>query len=178
MTHALSDLVDGGSISLSDLTQARVLFMELVVKLASQTATESDFAALEKNIEETEEFTKSGNVELRIESIGKFYTLLAESTGNSVLVLMATSLSAIVRRLLDKAVDSRRRGLPTTVASRRRFVRYLRAGKVDKAIAELSNHLVTLHQSLVRFTEELRKNEAAAKRSSGRTGRKRQRSRS
>jgi GntR family transcriptional repressor for pyruvate dehydrogenase complex len=175
VTHALSDLVDGGSISLSDLTQARVLFMELVVKLASEHATESDFAALEKNIEETEEFTKAGNAELRIESIGKFYTLVAEATGNSVLVLMATSLSAIVRRLLDRAVDSHRRGLPTTVASRRRFLRFLRAGEVDKAIAELSDHLVTLHRSLVRFTEELRK-EAGAKPSSGRTGRKRQRS--
>jgi len=142
--------------------------MELVVKLASEHATESDFAALEKNIEETEEFTKAGNAELRIESIGKFYTLVAEATGNSVLVLMATSLSAIVRRLLDKAVDSRRRGLPTTVASRRRFLRFLRAGEVDKAIAELSDHLVTLHRSLVRFTEEMRKKEAAAKPSSGR----------
>ncbi len=178
VTHALSDLVDGGSISLSDLTQARVLFMELVVRLASEHATESDFAALEKNIEETEEFTKAGNAELRIESIGKFYTLVAEATGNSVLVLMATALSAIVRRLLDNAVDSRRRGLPTTVASRRRFLRFLRAGEVDKAIAELSDHLVTLHRSLVRFTEEQRKKEAATKRSSGSTGRKRQRSRS
>jgi GntR family transcriptional regulator, transcriptional repressor for pyruvate dehydrogenase complex len=178
VTHALSDLVDGGSISLSDLTEARVLFMELVVQLASQRATESDFAALEKNIEETEEYTKAGNMELRIESIGKFYTLVAESTGNSVLVLMATSLSAIVRRLLDQAVDSPRRGLSTTIASRRRFLRFLRAGKVDKAIAELSDHLVTLHQTLVRFTDELRKNEAAAKRSSDRSGRKTQRSRS
>jgi GntR family transcriptional repressor for pyruvate dehydrogenase complex len=172
VTHALSDLVDGGSISLSDLTQARVLFMEVVVRLASEHATESDFAALEKNIEETEEFTKAGNAELRIESIGKFYTLIAEATGNSVLVLMATSLSAIVRRLLDKAVDSDRRGLPTTVASRRRFLRFLRAGDVDKAIAELNDHLVTLHRSLVRFTEELRKKEADAKAPAGRKSRR------
>ena len=49
--------------------------------------------------------------------------------------------------LLDKAVDSRRRGLSTTVASRRRFLRFLRAGEVDKAIAELSDHLVTLHSA-------------------------------
>jgi len=57
-------------------------------------------------------------------------------------------------------------------------LRFLRAGEVDKAIAELSDHLVTLHRSLVRFTEEQRKKEAATKRSSGSTGRKRQRSRS
>lgn len=161
VTHALSDMVDGGSISLSDLTQARVLFMEIVVRLAAQLATEADFAALEKNIEETEEFTKAGNAELRTERNGQFYTLLAEATGNYVLVLMATSLSAIVRRLLDHAKDQSNRGLPTTIASRRRFLRFLRAGEVDKAIAELSDHLIKLHQSLVRFTEELHKTEAA-----------------
>src|SRR5882757_2620706 len=169
VTHAITDLMDGGSISLSDLTEARVLFMETVVKLACERATESDFAALEKNIEETEEFTKAGNAELRIERIGQFYTLLAESTGNSVLVLMATSLSTIVRRLLDQAAEPHRRGLPTTVASRRRFLRFLRAGQVDKAIAELSDHLVKLHQTLVRFLEDLEKQAAATKRSPGKS---------
>jgi GntR family transcriptional regulator, transcriptional repressor for pyruvate dehydrogenase complex len=166
VTHAISDLVDGGSISLSDLTEARVLFMELVVRLACERATEPDFAAMEKNIEETEEFTRLGNVELRIERIGQFYTLLAESTGNSVLVLMATSLSAIVRRLLDQAPEARRKNLPTTVASRRRFLRLLRAGHADDAIAELSDHLGKLHQTLVRFVARLEKNNTATKRSS------------
>jgi len=150
VTHALSDMVDGGSISLSDLTQARVKFMELVVRLASERITEADYAALEKNIEETEEFGKTGNFQLRADRIGQFYTLIAEATGNSVLVLMTTSLSAIVRRLLDQAVDTRSRFLPTTIASRRRFVRFLRAGEVDKAIEELSDHLVRLHRSLSR----------------------------
>ena len=150
VTHALSDMVDGGSISLSDLTQARVKFMELVVRLASERITEADYAALEKNIEETEEFGKTGNFQLRADRIGQFYTLIAEATGNSVLVLMTTSLSAIVRRLLDQAVDTRSRFLPTTIASRRRFVRFLRAGEVDKAIEELSDHLARLHRSLSR----------------------------
>jgi DNA-binding GntR family transcriptional regulator len=113
-----------------------------------------------KNIEETVEFTKSGNVELRIERIGQFYTLVAESTGNSVLVLRATSLSAIVRRLLDQAADSHVRHLPTTVASRRRFLRFLRAGEVNKVIAELGDHLIKLRQSLVLFMEELQKKAA------------------
>jgi GntR family transcriptional repressor for pyruvate dehydrogenase complex len=169
VTHAISDLVDGGSISLSDLTEARVLFMELIVKLACDRATDADFAALEKNIEETEEFTKSGNAELRIERIGQFYTLLAESTGNSVLVLIATSLSAIVRRLLDQAAEARQRSLPTTVASRRRFVGLLRAGQVDKAIAELSDHLAKLHRSLVLVLKRPGKKSASAKRASSKS---------
>jgi len=52
--------------------------------------------------------------------------------------------------LLDQAVDTRSRFLPTTIASRRRFVRFLRAGEVDKAIEELSDHLARLHRSLSR----------------------------
>jgi GntR family transcriptional regulator, transcriptional repressor for pyruvate dehydrogenase complex len=173
ITHAISDLVDGGSISLSDLTEARVLFMEMVVRLACERAAEPDFAAMEKNIEETEEFTKAGNVELRVERISQFYTLVAESTGNSVLVLMATALSAIVRRLLDQTPEARRRILVTTVASRRRFLRLLRAHQVNKAIAELNDHLARLHQSLAKQLEEPEKRQPVAKRSFGRPGKER-----
>ena len=175
VTHALSDMVDGGSISLSDLTQARVKFMELVVRMASERIAEADYAALEKNIEETEEFDRTGNFQLRADRIGQFYTLIAEATGNSVLVLMTTSLSAIVRRLLDQAVDTRNRFLPTTIASRRRFVRFLRAGEVDKAIGELSDHLARLHRSLSRRLSENAARRAALLQSQASQGKKRPR---
>lgn len=173
ITHAISDLVDGGSISLSDLTEARLLFMDMVVSLACERATETDFAAMEKNIEETEEYTKADNTELRSERISEFYTLVAEATGNTVLVLMTTSLSAIVRRLLDHTPGARRKSLPTTVPSRRRFVRLLRARQVDKAITELNDHLMTLHQTLARLREGLEKKQAVAKRALGRSGKDR-----
>lgn len=155
VTHALTDLIDTGSISLTELTEARVLYMGLIVELACARATEADFQALEQNIDETDEFTRAGLIAQRTDRLGQFYTRLAESTENSVLVLIATSLSSIVKRFLDLAPESRRGTLDTTVPSRRRFIRYLRARDVEKARHELNDHLVRLHRSLEKYLAKI-----------------------
>lgn len=155
VTHALVDMIDIGSIGVGDLTEARVLFMDLVVGLACERATEADFERLERNVDETEEFTRAGLIRERTDRLGQFYTLLAEATGNTVLAIVATSLSSIVRRILDQVPDSRRSMLMTTVPSRRRFMRHLRARDAERARRELDDHLVRLHRSLVDFAAGL-----------------------
>ena len=136
--------------------------MNLVVGLACERATEADFERLERNVDETEEFTRAGLIRERTDRLGQFYTLLAEATGNVVLAILATSLSNIVRRILDQVPDSRRSMLMTTVPSRRRFMRHLRARDAQRARRELDDHLVRLHRSLVDFAVGLERKAAAA----------------
>lgn len=151
VTHALGDMIDIGSLTLAELTEARVLFMEVVVGLACERATEENFEALERNIDETDEFTKAGLMQQRTERLVQFYTLLAECTRNAVLTLIATSLSNIVRRFLDVSPESRRRHLMTSVPSRRRFLRCLRARDAENARREMDDHLRRLHRTLEDF---------------------------
>lgn len=148
VTHAIGDMIDIGSLTLAELTEARVLFMEVLVRLACERATEADFAVLEQNVDETDEFTKAGQLQQRTERLVQFYTLLAESTRNAVFTLIATSLSSIVRRFLDQVPESRRAHLAASVPSRRRFLRFLRARDAGNAIREMDEHLRRLHRTM------------------------------
>ena len=155
VTHALVDMIDIGSVTVGDPNDGGGAVIDLVVGLACERATEADFDRLERNVDETEEFTRAGLIRERTERLGQFYTLLAEATGNVVLAILATSLSSIVRRILDQVPDSGRSMLMTTVPSRRRFMRHLRARDAERARRELDDHLRRLHRSLVEFAAEL-----------------------
>jgi DNA-binding FadR family transcriptional regulator len=147
MRRVIQDLVHLGAISLDDLTEARMLVQSGVVRLACQRASKADLAAIEENIDKTEEMTKAGRNEERIRYVTQFYRLLALSTRNEVLTIMVDSLTDILLRFLrGMAGGAPQAGL---VESRRRFFRHLQARDADKAAREIENHLTKLHKILI-----------------------------
>jgi DNA-binding GntR family transcriptional regulator len=53
MDAVVQDMFSLGSITVEELAEARMHVQDLVVRLASERATEADFAALEANIDRT-----------------------------------------------------------------------------------------------------------------------------
>lgn len=149
VTVVMRDLLDIGSISLDEITESRTMLMDIVSRLACERASTADMDALERNVDETEEATKAGNLEGRAERIAEFYAMLAGTTGNRVLVMMVISLSDIVRRFLASAA-LRGRPLATLVPARRRFMTQLRARNADAAAAEMRSHLMATHKVIAR----------------------------
>lgn len=150
ITHAMQDLHDVGSYTLDELTEARILVVEQIVRLACERATEDDFSALQRNVDELAKLTAAGEMAPRQERVVGFYHLLAASTRNRVLMLLDSSLIDLISRFVERAWQGGNPQLTTLVASRRRVLRHLRARDADKAVAALRRQLLDLHQTLSR----------------------------
>lgn len=147
VTQSIHDMLALGRISLDNLTEARMLIQQLVIRLACERATEADFAALDRNIDETEALTLAGRFVDRLELAAQFYNLVAKMTGNEVLVVIVDAMTEILRHFVAKAGPAPKLDL---IEHRRRFVKYLRARDAAKASEEMTAHLTKLHRHLMR----------------------------
>jgi GntR family transcriptional repressor for pyruvate dehydrogenase complex len=150
--QSLEDMVSVGQISLADLTEARVLIQDSIVRLACKRATEADFAALAADIDHTEELTLQGRLRERLDYSINFHKLLARTTKNQVMIVTIDALTYILRIIINKLGPHPRLDL---VESRRRFLKHLRARDTEAAVAEMTDHLTKLHQHLVREQQRI-----------------------
>ncbi|MGI4814441.1 MAG: FadR/GntR family transcriptional regulator, partial [Janthinobacterium lividum] len=98
LTQTFKDMVHMGSVTLSDLTEARQRFMVTAVELACERATEEDFAAIEANIQRTEACLQSGDALGREAAAVEFYHLLALASKNQVIVVTVDSMTLLLRQ--------------------------------------------------------------------------------
>jgi GntR family transcriptional repressor for pyruvate dehydrogenase complex len=147
-TQALQDLLHLGSISLEELTEARLYIQDVVVRLACERATKADLEALRKNIEKTQEMIRTGGYLARIECSREFYRLLAAATHNQVVSIIVESLTEILMRFLRIRVAAGAKTQPNLVETRRQFLKTLSARNTDKASREMSSHLQAVHRLL------------------------------
>lgn len=142
VAQSMQDLFHLGGLTLSDITAARLLIEGAVIRAAVAVASQSDMERLEDNIDAVERLTRDGNMDAKADLNIEFHVLLAESTGNRVLVL-------IMRMLMDLLLAVHR---PVTaedtvdiIQSRRRFIAHMQARDADAAVSEMSDHLTRLH---------------------------------
>ena len=110
MNVVMRDMLSLGTISVRELSEARIDVLDLVVRLACTNARQADFEALEANIERTELATREGRLLDRVECSREFYRLLAASTGNKVIAMIMDSVTEIhMRFVYAKVVVERRR---------------------------------------------------------------------
>jgi GntR family transcriptional repressor for pyruvate dehydrogenase complex len=145
----IQDLLYLGSISVDNLTEARVLLQDVIVRLACQRATSADLAALDKNVDLTEKLTKESRFDERLEVSIQFYQLLAAAAHNPVLSITVDAMAIILLRIL-RILRSNGVSKPQTnlVEKRRAFMDKLRAHDADAAAAELKAHLISVHFQL------------------------------
>ena len=132
-----------GSVSLDDLTEARLWLESTVVRIVAGRATEEDLAALEANVDQAERLFRAGRYDDKIDVHIEFHNLLARATGNSVAVMLMGALMQVMRDFAH-AVGGERNDL--TIKARRRLLDRLRARDADGAAAALAEHLEGLHQ--------------------------------
>jgi GntR family transcriptional repressor for pyruvate dehydrogenase complex len=149
VTQVIQDLLHLRSISLENLTEARVFIQDVVVRLACQRATLADLAALDRNIELAERLTAQKSYNERLETSIEFYRLLAAAAHNPVLSIMVDALAnillSVLRILISTGVSRPRADL---IETRRAFMAKLRAGDADGAAAEMKAHLISVHRQL------------------------------
>jgi DNA-binding FadR family transcriptional regulator len=146
--QAFQDMMILGSLSLSDLTEARSLLMVNAIDLACERATEEDFDALERNVDQTEEYTLQEDREHRRLAALEFYRLVAKASQNQVLVVAVEAVTALVLKYLQTV-----KGAPLShlIEHRRRFLRYLRARNAARATREMTTYLAGVHQAILDY---------------------------
>jgi GntR family transcriptional repressor for pyruvate dehydrogenase complex len=127
MNEVMRDMLSLGTISLTELSEARIQVIDLVVRLACERARQADFQALEANIERTDLATREGRLLDRVECSREFYKLLALATGNKVIAMMMDSVTEIHMRFVYAKVASSGAATPRLAEKRRQFVSALRA---------------------------------------------------
>lgn len=163
----IQDLLYLGSISVDNLTEARVFLQDVIVRLACQRATNADLAALDKNVDLTEKLTKESRFNERLDVSIQFYQFLAAAAHNPVLSITVDAMAIILLRIL-RLLRSSGVAKPQTnlVEKRRAFMNKLRARDADAAAAELKAHLISVHLQLTQGSLEAGK--AGARKSAAR----------
>jgi GntR family transcriptional regulator, transcriptional repressor for pyruvate dehydrogenase complex len=148
MNDVMRDMLSLGSISLGELSEARIHILDLVVRLACADARQIDFQALEKNIERTELATREGRLLDRVECTREFYKLLALATGNKVIAMIMDSVTEIHLRFVYAKVASSGAATPRLVERRRQFLSALCARNVSAATRLMRSHLESVQRML------------------------------
>jgi GntR family transcriptional repressor for pyruvate dehydrogenase complex len=148
MNDVMQDMLSLGTISVRELSEARIHVLDLVVRLACANARQEDFLALEANIERTELATREGRLLDRVECSREFYKLLASATGNKVIAMIVDSVTEIHMRFVYAKAASSGVAMPRLVEKRRQFLTMLRARKVSAATRLMRAHLESVQRML------------------------------
>jgi DNA-binding FadR family transcriptional regulator len=148
MNEVMRDMLSLGTISVRELSEARINVIDLVVRLACVNARPRDFEALEANIERTDIATQEGRLLDRVECSREFYKLLAESTGNKVIAMIVNSVTEIHMRFVYAKVASSGAATPRLTDKRRQFLSALRARDVAAATRLMRIHLESVQRML------------------------------
>jgi GntR family transcriptional regulator, transcriptional repressor for pyruvate dehydrogenase complex len=142
VAQSIEDLIHLGGAALADVTEARLSIETVIVEIATANASESDFDKLDRNIDAVEELTRIRDMEAKADLNMEFHVLLAEATGNPVLVLLMKTLMDVLRSV-HRPVTAE--DTADIIASRRKFMSLFRARDSLAAGAEIKRHLTHLH---------------------------------
>jgi DNA-binding FadR family transcriptional regulator len=148
MNDVMRDMLSLGTISVRELSEARIHVLDLVVRLACANARQADFEALEANIERTELATGEGRLLDRVECSREFYKLLALATRNKVMAMIVDSVTEIHMRFVYAKVASSGAATPRLAEKRRQFLSALRARNVLAATRLMRVHLESVQRML------------------------------
>lgn len=141
IVQAMHDYVRMGSVTLAELTEARIAMQDLIIRLACERATEADFCDLEVIVERTKQVT---SVDDRYRCAVDFYDVLARATQNRIFGIFVDSLSSILHEFVrGPGYETLQE---TLIASRARLIKHLRNRDADAATEEMRKHLERVHR--------------------------------
>jgi DNA-binding FadR family transcriptional regulator len=139
----LRDLYYLGSITPEQLTEARVMLADLVVRDVCVKATEADLEALQANVGAAEAAQKAGNIEERARINLEFHSLLAKISGNPILILTMEAILQVMAEFIAQIGYSENRFV---LPARRRLLKLLAERNADEAASEMAAHLRRVHR--------------------------------
>ncbi|MDO8251288.1 MAG: flavin reductase [Rhodoferax sp.] len=145
LAESLRTLVVQGKLGSADLDEAYRTLYGTLLRLACERASEAELDAVESAVDEIERLGPDDSLAQRIESASRFFSAIAASGHNEALMLMAQTMTTILRERLTHVIPVRPR--PDLFPLRRKVVLCLRqrdpdgaAGALDELITKLREH--------------------------------------
>jgi DNA-binding FadR family transcriptional regulator len=139
----MADLIRLGGVTPLDVTEARLLIEEVVVRLACVRATDEDLDVLERMVEEAKALYERGLMTEKTHRNIEFYEVLAESTKNPVIAIIMRSITAVLRQVSEVIGSHPGRSI---ILSHQRLLRALRRRDQEAAVAETRKNLVKVQR--------------------------------
>jgi DNA-binding FadR family transcriptional regulator len=149
MSESLASILRIKKVSMSELTEARMILEPNIAKLACERMTPEDIEKLEENIAGAHAIVKS-NVSARVKNI-EFHSLLAESTRNSVLTLTVKTLLDVLKEMSSEIVDDSPQNAEIashTVRHHKRILQALKEKDGEKVFELMRKHIRKIQGSL------------------------------
>jgi flavin reductase (DIM6/NTAB) family NADH-FMN oxidoreductase RutF len=143
LAQSLRELAASGKLDSLHLDQARRLINCMLLRLACQNGASEDFDAIERNIAEIENYPDAAH---RAEASIEFFRLVTKAAHNDVLVVVAETLTTLLRHVLQ--TDSTLRARPELVPVRRKILAHMRERDPDAAEAEMSHYFDQLRRGV------------------------------
>lgn len=142
LAESLRTLVVQGQLGTADIDEAYRTLYGRLLRLACEHASEAELDAVEAAVDEIERHGPDDSLAQRIESANRFFCAIAAAGHNKALMLMAQTMSTILRERMTHVMPVRPR--PDLFPLRRKLVLSLRqrnpdgaAGALDELIAKL-----------------------------------------
>ena len=147
LAESLRELAASGRMAQPQLDEARRLVNCMLLRMACQNGTAEDFDAIDGKIAEIENYTEAAR---RAEASVEFFRLITRAAHNDVLVVVAETLTTLLRHVLK--TDATLRARPELVPVRRQILAHLRARDADAAEAEMSHYFDQLRRGAMEAT--------------------------
>ncbi|WP_321818717.1 MULTISPECIES: FadR/GntR family transcriptional regulator [unclassified Paraburkholderia] len=153
VTQQIRDMLELGRATLPMLMEARLMVMDVVVRLACERATAADFRAMEANLEKTVELTEAGRLVDRTFTAIEFNKILADCTRNDIIGALVEGLSDVLRHFIVLAGPQ---PFSSVVDTRHKLIEQMRARDADgaaltmrRALEDISTYLIKQSRSAI-----------------------------
>ncbi|MGE4242990.1 flavin reductase [Ramlibacter sp.] len=144
LAESLRKLVVDGRLDQPDIDESYRTLYGTLLKLGCARASDEDIDAVEAAATAIEEHEDDAPLAERIDSASRFFTAIARAGHNEALLLMAQTMSSVLRERMTHVLTVRPR--PDLYPLRREIVRRLRGRDAEGAAAALGQMIDTLRQ--------------------------------
>ncbi len=142
LAESLRALVLQGKLSHADIDEAYRTLYGALLRQASERASDAELTAIESAALDIEQHADEAPLADRIESASRFFSAIAAAGHNEALLLMAQTMTSILRERMTHVLPVRPR--PDLYPLRRKIVQKLRQRDADGAVAALDELITTL----------------------------------
>jgi flavin reductase (DIM6/NTAB) family NADH-FMN oxidoreductase RutF len=144
LAESLRALVIQGRLGQADIDEAYRTLYGALLRLACDRASEAELEAVEAAVDAIEQHPATASLAQRIDSASRFFSAIAAAGHNEALMLMAQTMTTILRERMTHVLPVRPR--PELFPIRRKIVHHLRQRDANGAEAALNELITTLRK--------------------------------
>ncbi len=151
MSESLYSILTIQNVSLSQITEARLIFEPHVARLAAERIMRADLARLEENVQATATVLNTDSP-ATAENI-EFHALIAEATQNAVIALTMKTMLEVAREMTSVTTENRARRIKVSrysLTNHRAIVKALRERQPQKVYELMYEHILRIQRDLKR----------------------------